>query len=261
MQGYKNPTPKLPMDRHSRNKASVVKRQDDYSNNGDTYFAFIDVLGFKKTFIDNKDRGIVPSEFAKKYKVVFNYYFNLMEATSFMKSPECYAGQTSDSLYFYTTRIDILIEFIQVFSHFNYYSMSQDVFFRGGITKGCLFKKEKYQFYGDSVMNAYLMESVIATEPVVYIDRQTYEDLSKNMENISINKIISANNDRYYIKPFAQEVEIKSLLNKDTVFCPEEIDIKKIKKNLEDNKKLFEYEPKNYNKYIFLIGEFKKYFK
>lgn len=135
----------------------------DYTRMDEVYFAFIDVLGFKKTFDDI--RISKEEDMADKYRDVFNYYFELMGEAKFMergKSTGCYAGQTSDSLYFYTDRSDFLVEFMKIFSHFNLYAMSRNVFFRGGIAKGNLYKKEKYQFYGNSVIYAYLMESVIS---------------------------------------------------------------------------------------------------
>lgn len=247
---YKNPEPKL--DEIFDDYNEVI--ESDYTRVDEVYFAFIDVLGFKKTFDDI--RISEEEDRADKYRDVFNYYFELMNEARFMKrevSTGCYAGQTSDSLYFYTDRADFLVEFMKIFSHFNLYAMSKDVFFRGGIAKGNLYKKEKYQFYGDSVIYAYLLESVISKYPIVVIDEKTNEDLKCMSE---YKKIVDKKNGRYYIKPFEflyQDVILdtdKSLNRK--------IDADIIINNIENNRRLFEYDAENYEKYAFLQKELEK---
>ncbi len=128
---YKNPIPNLEDDMDGK-KAEFVSDDEpsDYESMDKVYFAFIDVLGFKKDFDDLKISK--EKDIPDKYRNVFNYYFSLMNAAKFMKNDnitECYAGQTSDSLYFYTKRPDYLMEFIKIFSHFSLYAMSQNVFF------------------------------------------------------------------------------------------------------------------------------------
>lgn len=246
---YENPIPDL--------KDDILRfdeeTESDYTRMNEVYFAFIDVLGFKKTFDDIR----ISEKEAKadKYKDVFNYYFKLMSEANFMKSRygiNCYAGQTSDSLYFYTDRVDFLIEFIRIFSHFNLYAMSRDVFFRGGIAKGNLYKKEKYQFYGDSVIYAYLMESVISKYPIIVVDEKTNEDIKNEFES-GYKSMVDCKNERYYIKPFY-------LLNQNVILdltnhIEKEINVEMIKDNIENNRKLFEYDVKNYEKYVFLKTE------
>jgi hypothetical protein len=246
---YVNPEPKID-DIDTDLEEAVVS---DYTRMDEVYFAFIDVLGFKKTFDDI--RISKKEDVADKYRDVFNYYFELMGEARFMERGEstgCYAGQTSDSLYFYTDRSDFLVEFMKIFSHFNLYAMSNNVFFRGGIAKGNLYKKEKYQFYGNSVIYAYLMESVISKYPIIVIDEKTNEDM-KNIDEY--NTMVDYKNGRYYIKPFV-------FLNEDVALdivnpIKREIHIDKIKHYIEDNRSLFEYDAKNYEKYVFLQKELK----
>lgn len=247
---YKNPEPNL----DETIEGAIEENESDYTRIDEVYFAFIDVLGFKKTFDDIK----ISEEDIKadKYRDVFNYYFELMNATRFMekgKSTGCYAGQTSDSLYFYTDRPDFLVEFMKIFSHFSLYAMSKNVFFRGGIAKGNLYRKEKYQFYGNSVIYAYLLESVISRYPIVVIDEKTNEDMKNVLE---YEKMVNMKNGRYYIKPFVFLNE-KVILDTDD-FITREIDENIVRKNIEDNRRLFEYDAKNYEKYIFLQEELKK---
>lgn len=247
---YKNPEPNLDEIFDDLNE----ENESDYTRIDEVYFAFIDVLGFKKTFDDIR---ISEEETrADKYRDVFNYYFELMNAARFMekgKSTGCYAGQTSDSLYFYTDRADFLVEFMKIFSHFSLYAMSKDVFFRGGIAKGNLYKKENYQFYGDSVIYAYLLESVISKYPIIIIDEKTNEDM-KNMPEYGT--MVGSDNGRYYIKPF-EFLSNDVILDTDN-FIKREIDADKIRKNIENNRSLFEYDAKNYEKYVFLQKELKK---
>lgn len=250
---YVNPNPSLEDLEEQEKIQRKIEYADDYTPKSSVYFAFIDVLGFKKTFDDNRYQE--KNDFADKYRDVFNYYFELMTSAKFMNNDSgCYAGQTSDSLYFYTDRIDMLVEFIKLFARFNLYAMEKDVFFRGGIAKGGLFSKAKHQFYGDSVIFAYLLESVVAKYPVIFIDQNTYEDLKvfKQIQNLIENQ-----NQRHYIKPF-------SLLLKDMPLdlnfpdIVREIDEQRIWKNINTNKKMFEFDVKNYEKYVFLCKEYER---
>lgn len=247
---YVNPEPEL----NDVFEETNADSESDYTRMEEVYFAFIDVLGFKKTFDDI--RISEEENMADKYRDVFNYYFELMNAARFMekgKNTGCYAGQTSDSLYFYTDRVDFLLEFMKIFSHFSLYAMSKDVFFRGGIAKGNLYKKEQYQFYGNSVIYAYLLESVISKYPIVVIDENTNEDM-KNIQEY--NSMIDCKNERYYIRPF-------KYLNEDanldiSNFITREIDVEAIIQNVEKNRRLFEYDSKNYDKYVFMQNELNK---
>lgn len=247
---YQNPEPTL----DSVNEKLPEENSGDYTKIDKVYFAFIDVLGFKKTFDDMR---ISKEEFeAEKYRDVFNYFFELMNAAKFMERGSdsgCYAGQTSDSLYFYTDRSDFLVQFMKIFAHFNLYAMSKDVFFRGGIAKGNLYKKLNYQFYGNSVIYAYLLESVISRNPIIVIDENTNSDMKDYNEYM---EIVEEKNGRYYIKPF---VFLNREIALDTDrFIRREIDSEAIIKNIEKNKCLFEYDAKNYEKYKFLLDELKR---
>lgn len=248
---YKNPIPDVEDER----EVEEVKGDEvanDYKESKSVYFAFIDILGFKKAFDDN--RGKEAAEFSAKFRDVFNYFFELMNAANFMKGNECYAGQTSDSLYFYTTRSDLLLEFLKIFSHFNLYAMSQDVFFRGGVAKGNLFIKEKHQFYGESVIYAYLLESVIAKNPVIYIDADTYLELKKYD---GYDALFTEKSERYYIKPFAGfGIDVRMYIDRYSAINIRETPKDLIQKNIMQNKRNFEYDARNFGKYVFLIDEF-----
>lgn len=248
---YENPIPDL----EDELDAPKSENESDYVQMDEVYFAFIDVLGFKKTFDDIKISK--ETYITSKYRNVFNYYFALMNAAKFMdkdKNTGCYAGQTSDSLYFYTERTDYLLQFIKIFSHFSLYAMSQNVFFRGGIAKGSLYKKEKYQFYGDSVIGAYLIESNISKNPIIIIDEKTHSDMK---EIAGYEEFVDINNNRHYIKPF-ECLNKRISLDIDENFILNEIDNMQIETNIRNNKNAFEYDVSNYAKYVFLLNEFEK---
>ena len=248
---YKNPIPDL----EDELDVSKTESESDYVQIKEVYFAFIDVLGFKKTFDDIKISKELDT--AEKYRDVFNYYFALMNAAKFMekgKSTGCYAGQTSDSLYFYTNRQDYLMQFIKIFSHFSLYAMSKNVFFRGGIAKGSLYKKEKYQFYGDSVIGAYLIESNIAKNPIITIDEKTHDDM---MDFSEYKDLVDVYQNRNYIKPF-EFLNKKLAFDIDENFNLYEIDSKQIEANIRNNKSAFEYDASNFSKYVFLLDRFEK---
>ena len=79
--------------------------------------------------------------------------------------------------------------------------MSEDVFFRGGIAKGNLYQKEKYQFYGNSVIYAYLLENNISHNPIIIIDSKTDKDLQQEKD---YNELIKHKGNRVYLNPFVQ---------------------------------------------------------
>lgn len=255
MVAYINPIPTVDTIDINQDTTTPTEVNNNYIYQNDVFFAFIDVLGFKKTFDDVQIKCESDDEYQKivgKYNNVFNYYFSLMSASTFNEK-DYYAGQTSDSLYFYTQREEYLISFLKIFSHFNLYSMTQDVFFRGGIAKGNLFYNEKsYQFYGESVIRAYLMESGIAKNPTIVLDKATSESL-KDFEEYDL--LINTTASRPYLKPFASlTYDIDLDLNPEKII--KEIDQEKIFENIERNKRKFEYDDKNYSKYCFLDKEY-----
>lgn len=251
---YSNPKPEILdnlVDTNTNNQEFV-----DYTKMKEVYFAFIDVLGFKKTFDDMKlTRNTKEVE---NFKDVFNYYFDIMNAAKFFdkkNSDACYAGQTSDSLYFYTERSDYLVEFIKIFAHFSLYAMSRNVFFRGGISKGMLYKKADYQFFGDSVIGAYLIESNISKDPIIVIDAKTHHDICKYTD---YERLVDGTKNRNFIKPF-EYLQGDILLDLIEDFSIREIDKKRIEKNINRNVQKFEFDDRNYSKYLFLKNEYQKY--
>lgn len=261
MSAYKNPIPTIDDEDNNINAPQTENQSElQYDLVEPIYFVFIDILGFKKTYDDNRNKE--GKEFADDYKAVFNYYFDLINASNLIRPEflENYAGQTSDSLYFYTSRPDHLLQFIKIFSHLNMFAMSKNIFFRGGIAKGSLFRKEPYQFYGDSVIYAYLIESVIAKNPVIYIDKNSYEDIIKNNSN-EYDHLFGIKNSRYYIEPFIwfEEnncINLEALLS-DSIEL-KELDKNEIKNVIEKNLQVFEYDGRNFDKYVFLINALNK---
>lgn len=259
MAGYKNPTPSVE-DENIDNENE--ENGSDYEHKKTVFFAFIDVLGFKKAFDDHRDEKLEEKErdtkFADKFKEVFIYYFELMNASNLIKTTTgCYAGQTSDSLYFYSPREDLLIEYIKLFLHFNLFAMSKNVFFRGGIAKGNLFIKEPYQFYGESVIYSYLLESVISRFPIVVIDENTYNAIKNYSETDLLVK--KDKNDRHYLDIFAPLCPKFSMSFSDAMFAARKINKNEILDNIMKNRKKFEYDAKNYEKYGFLLREYQEY--
>ena len=250
---YKNPVPTL-------TNASIGRAGEvieDYPLHEDVYFAFIDVLGFKQAFDENREDP--KKRFATKYESVFKYYSQLMRDAKFANSGISKAGQTSDSLYFYTDRIDFMAEFIKVYLHFSQYSMSQNVFFRGGIAKGCLFVNKPHQFYGDSVIKAYLLEEKISKFPRIAFDEETFKTLSCVPE-IKDALVADPKSGRFYLTPFAEvsKNELASITRLD-ISQIRSIDRKKIVRYINKGKAQFEFDERNYPKYQFLADELAKY--
>lgn len=255
MVAYKNPIPSVAFSEKSKEHKGVEFIENDYNAKESVYFAFIDVLGFKKVFDDNRqnNNNLKNDKFAEKFKEVFKYYFTLMGSANFADVEKCYAGQTSDSLYFYTESEVILIEFLKIFSHFNAYAMTQDVFFRGGIAKGNLFYNQSHQFYGESVIYAYLLESEISKNPIVIIDENTYNAMELSPERSSL---VKEQNGRYYLRPFSYLKNRFDLDIKNPSIKVREINPKQVRERIEENKAKFEYDGKNYEKYVFLLKEY-----
>lgn len=259
---YKNPVPGLPEDRPGiKKKQEHSESQKGYPMYDNIYFAFIDVLGFRQTFDEHREDP--KKQFAKDYADVFSYFSSLLQNAKFMQRgyeiiPQF--GQTSDSLYFYTDRPDHLAEFIKIYLHFSLYAMSQNIFFRGGIAEGCLFINEPYQFYGDCVIKAYLLEEKIAKYPQIALDEETYTVL-KDMPDIASALQKETGTGRYYLKPFVQVTrnELAAITNLELSQI-KQIEKKMVLKHIRDGKKRFEFDERNYPKYHFLaqkIGDLK----
>lgn len=240
-----------------------LEDENTYTEKENVYFAFIDVLGFKKTFDDNlgpvSDNKNVTSSFAEPFKNVFTYYFYLMSNAKFTDTENCYFGQTSDSLYFYTEIPEILAEFLKIFSYFSAYSMTKNVFFRGGIAKGNLFYKDKHQFYGESVIKAYLLESEIAKFPIILLDDNTFNDTNELLFQKIANDLIKSDKEtgRHYINPFFYLYNKPDLNLKEITL--NDIKPSSVKNQILKNQKKFEYDNHNYVKYNFLLKKFNEY--
>lgn len=246
MTEYTNPVPSLDAE-----EIDFVPTINEYTPIESVYFAFIDVLGFTQAFVDNRLRD--NDEITDKFKRVFIYYSELMMTVDRLGKrigAVSYAGQTSDSLYFYTNDPSHLVDFLKIFSHINVFAMSNDVFFRGGIANGNLYYKEKYQFYGDSVILAYSLEKQISKYPRIVIDEKTYKAIKTHPD---CEKLVVNSKDRYYLLPFA------CFDNSFDLGLPKK-ELKEVKKEeacsvIEENITKFEYDAKTYEKYLFLRNE------
>lgn len=241
---YKNPVVSLLNDQHKKQSHSDTTLGKKYETINAAYFAFIDVLGFKETYSKN-------SNFSK----VFEYFTSLVDSMHCINNPDnkCYAGQTSDSLYFYTDKLVHLIEFINVFLHFNIYAMSQNVFFRGGIAKGELKYNRPHQFFGDCIIKAYLLEENISKYPRITIDNNTFDDLKKYTPEWTFDK----DPHRHFLNPFSTVIfkEISQYFSSPTPPL-HTIDINLIKKariQINKNIKLYEINSATFEKYWYLL--------
>lgn len=242
---YKNPSVELPDNSAMKKKKADAQSAKVYNQLDSTYFVFIDILGFKETFLKKE----------KVIREVFEYFNYLMSHMKCIvdKSSNCYAGQTSDSLYFYTTNLNHLINFVNVFLHFNMYAMSKNVFFRGGISKGTLFVSEPYQFYGQCVINSFLLEENIAQNPTIAIDKKTKTDLTGKTELWRFDD----DPHRNFLNIFSPVVtqDVKVFLEDPLAECIE-VDLKlinQIKKKIVENIESLELNDKNYRKYCYLL--------
>lgn len=247
---YTNPTIELPQAEEAKSlKKATLKIGKEYIKLDPTYFVFIDVLGFKETFHKDMSTNI---------KDVFEYFNSLMEQMRCLNQEpdKCYAGQTSDSLYFYTTELNYLIWFINVFLHFNLYAMSKGVFFRGGIAKGTLYVNKPYQFYGDCVINSFLLEEQIAQYPRIAIDKATMKDLGKKN---TLWKFEEVKSERNFLIPFSEVIEedISVYLGTPNAIFQknDENVIKKVRKIIAENQAKSEFNDKLYQKYSYLLKE------
>ena len=254
---YQNPKPELPDEplvKLKKPESALPK----YIQHDNVYFAFIDILGFKQAYNENREDS--ARIFTSEVKNVFQYFSLLMDRVKYKKQDQWNSGQFSDSLFFYTTRIDCLKAFIKLYSHFSLFSMSQNVFFRGGIAKGGLFTAKPYEFYGDGVIKAYLLESSLARYPRTMIDNSTSADLRREKDILEY-IVFDKPPDRSYISPFATvpEEELLSILD----IAPEELMIlgkaewNRIARNIQVNTKRFEFDDNNYKKYTFLQAAYR----
>lgn len=252
MKAFSNPIPTLK--EGSLEIDNLIGEEIAYKKGDDVYFAFIDILGFKQTSDEELKQG--ATAFKNTCKLVFEYYFSLINASRFNESNKCYAGQISDSLYFYTKSEMILVDFLKLFSYFNLFAMSENVFFRGGVARGELFVKEPHQFYGNSVIYAYLLESVVAQRPTIYFS----EEVHNALKDSEIRNGLIEQGHRFFLSPFlGYQFDIKDILQHDVSVPLKSIsdEVKeKIRKNIDKNITKFQYDNNNFEKYIFLLNKF-----
>lgn len=238
---------------HNKGSSNGIKEYDHYEK---VYFAFIDILGFKELYSHGKS-----NHFQENCAEVFNYYFSLINPIVNNKNNKtlCYAGQTSDSLYFYTDNIKALIDYIRCFSYLYLFAITKNIFFRGGLAYGDLSKNEDYQFYGDSVINAYLIESEISKNPIIVVDEKTAKELKKHSQSF-YQKYIDEIKQRHYILPFACINDIDCLDPEMLISDNNKTEIDKtvILKNIKNRIKESEFHDKVFLKYQFLLEEYQK---
>jgi hypothetical protein len=251
---YKNATPVVPS-----TLQGLKSESDKYLHSENVFFVFIDILGFKDDYLNAK-----ADKIKKKFSDFFEHYFEMLAHSKIIDdyTPfEGYAGQTSDSLFFYTYRIDYLIEYLKFYTYFSLYAMQNEIFLRGGVAKETLVTSQKYQFFGPSVINAYLLESEISKYPVVTIDKTTFDEIIKVISSDTSALLINSDKakKRYYLQPFyylAQQRCLSSTSFEESF--AEEINKEKINRVLCKQLTTYEYNDKIYPKYVFLKNEFDK---
>lgn len=256
---YNNPTIKLPDRPGDAKKTGTSSKSSaavEYREMSPAYFMFIDVLGFKDTFESSKNQ----------VRTVFEYFAKLINQMQCFKkdSEHCYAGQTSDSLYFYTDKLEYLVSFVNVFLHFNIYAMKNNIYFRGGISKGELNVNEPYQFYGNCVINSFKLESEIAKFPRIAVDKKTFEDLKKYKPHWNFDgEDDPEKENRHYINPFSPIVleDIDMYLGvSGAQYHKNDLSVfKVVEKNLKENVKKHEFSDSTYNKYLYLLNGYNKF--
>lgn len=268
MKIYQNPTISLDHNIIPNNQELEPKiiTKNDYTGMDEVYFAFIDILGFTQAFRKNageeheKDKD---QELYDHYKDLFKYYFELIDAARFnMGANESWsASQTSDSLYFYTTETSILVTFVHILLHFYLYAMERNIFLRGGISHGGLYHKEKHQFYGTAVIHAYKLESEIAVNPALFLDRETFNSLSNDETMVQLLEEIDTSR-RYKLKPFFALNDNLAPYFKDDPAFTDSIqlpDISIIKSNIEKHLDINEFDKRTYEKYLYLYNELNQF--
>ena len=142
--------------------------------------------------------------------------------------------------------------------------MSNNIYFRGGISKGKLNVNKPYQFYGDCVINSFKLESDIAKFPRIAVDKSTYDDLKERELLWSFDGEDKPGiENRHYINPFSKIIleDIDRYLGI-VGACYHKNDTKVLKsvgKNLRENVKKYEFSDSTYNKYLYLLNSYNKF--
>ena len=102
-----------------------------------------------------------------------------------------------------------------------------------------------------------MLESVISRFPIVVIDENTYNAIKNYSETDLLVK--KDKNDRHYLDIFAPLCPKFSMSFSDAMFAARKINKNEILDNIMKNRKKFEYDAKNYEKYGFLLREYREY--
>lgn len=176
--------------------------------------AYFDILGYKNLVLtDLKKASIISnalSNINKRFNATVQENIEEYEVTHVINKssgygvvsgfilPKMKATTFSDSIILSCPMIDnsnqfIISEVIRTLSDIQLFFLREGFLIRGGVTIGNIYHTEKYVF-GESVVEAYLLESEVARYPRIIIS----ERLEKLIENLSKNQVYERRNNDFY---------------------------------------------------------------
>ena len=147
---------------------------------------FLDILGYSSLITSCKDSHAENRYLDKVHSIMSNLseYIEKRNVAVDQKSDNLHLTRFksllfSDNILFFapyedeTDMQNLYMNLLYGLSAFLIQYVKEDIFFRGGITKGNLFYDEKLHFvFGSGLVNAYLLESKVAKYPRIVIDKE-----------------------------------------------------------------------------------------
>ena len=147
---------------------------------------FLDILGYSSLITSCKDGHAENRYLDNVHSIMSNLseYIEKRNVAVDQKSDNLHLTRFksllfSDNILFFapyedeTDMQNLYMNLLYGLSAFLIQYVKEDIFFRGGITKGNLFYDEKLHFvFGSGLVNAYLLESKVAKYPRIVIDKE-----------------------------------------------------------------------------------------
>lgn len=216
--------------------------------------AFIDLLGFKEI---NENPDAKPT--IHDLLTTNNQFVDIINTINNEHALDCEIRIFSDSVYF-SYSIENIYKLIIDLKEISYKVATKGFFFRGAITVGNIYDSGK-TMYGPAIIEAYNLESKIATYPRIIIDDDTFNNFirtNKYFDKIRTRNLIAKDFDGNYFINFLSRTNTE-------IINPQELSEIRyyIKKLYVTNKN----KPNILMKYLWLINYFnytieqtKKYF-
>lgn len=160
-----------------------------YDSDTFTYFAFLDVLGYKNFLDIDRENG--EMKFKDKLLTAFHVFDDVNSSVYKYKA-------VSDSIFLTCTKIDEFIAFLELIKNIYIAFIKQGLFLRGGLSYGKHFENDRIT-YSHVLTRAHDLENSLAEFPRVVIDDNIIQMLEHEKKNIKSSNLVLKSGNVYFL--------------------------------------------------------------